>query len=299
MAKGERLGIANCPIYPRNNVFHADISTLPVLPNSAAIIKASGSGEIVRSTFKARINEGSRGGYPINIVDSTKMSQTTVWGLAHGLVDLGKHPIPNNPRIEGYPGIAWDQHLLVLDTATCTSHEFFLVRKPTPLINHWSADAGVRLNLTSNDAHGKSVAASGFSLLAGMVRYDEVAAGKIDHALAIGLPTISNLPPVWPATRTDGRSAVPNTPRMGMMFRLRADADLRGLGPSALLMAKAMQTHGAILKDTNLSGMSINGENDHRWDDDDLSTLKKLSVADFEVVDPTAMKISNDSYAIR
>ncbi|HTO00214.1 MAG TPA: hypothetical protein VL068_06020 [Microthrixaceae bacterium] len=299
VAKGERLGIANCPIYPRNNVFHADITSLPVLPNSAAIIKAAGSDEIVRSAFKARVNQGSRGGYPINIVDSSTMKHSRVWGLAFGgMKDLGKHPIPKDPRVEGYPGVAWDQHLLLFDTATCTSHEFFLFRKPIGF-SDWAADMGVRLDVTSNDVHGRTSVASGFSLLAGMVRYDEVLAGKIDHAVAIGLPTISALPPVWPATYTDGVSKLPNTPRMGMMFRLRSDVDLSGLGRTARMMAEAMQTHGAILKDTNLSGMAINGENDHRWDDDDLSTLKQLTIADFEVVDPTSMKVADDSWEIR
>ncbi|MGB6057086.1 MAG: hypothetical protein WBF71_02395, partial [Microthrixaceae bacterium] len=241
----------------------------------------------------------SRGGLPINIVDSSTMKQSKVLSLLHGPVDLGEHPIPANPRIEGYPGVAWDQHMLLFDTATCNSHEFFLVRSPNALTNFWWADSGYRLDMRSNKANKGSAAASGFSMLAGLVRYDEVAAGRIDHAVGFSLPIISNLPPVWPATGTDGKSDTPNAPRMGMMFRLRADTDLSSMGPTARLIAKAMQTHGAILSDSNQSGFAIGGENDDRWDDADLATLSKLTASDFEVIDPTPMKVADDSYAIR
>ncbi|MGB3410780.1 MAG: hypothetical protein WBA45_06240 [Microthrixaceae bacterium] len=299
VAKGDRLGIGNCPVLPNNNVFHADITTLPVLANSAAIVRAAGAQVKVRPAFSAGVHEGSRGGLPINIVDSSKMKQSTVFSLLHGPVDLGQHPIPQNPRIEGYPGIAWDQHMLLFDTATCNSHEFFLVRPPTALTDFWWADSGVQLDMRSNEMNKGSATASGFSMLAGMVRYDEVTRGSINHAVGFAFPTISKLSPVWPASGSDGKSNDPNAPRMGMMFRLRSDVDLNSLAPTARLIAKAMQTHGAILSDSNHEGIALAGENDDRWDDADLATLSKLTMADFEVVDPTPMKVADDSYAVR
>ncbi len=299
VANGERRRIGSCPVFPKNNVFHADIRSLPVAANSAATIKASGANSGVRPAFSAGVHQGSRNGMPINVVDSSKMHSTPVYSLLHGFNDLGSHPIPANPRIEGYPGIAWDQHMLLVDTATCSSHEFFLVRPPNVVTNFWWADSGLRLDLTSNKATEHSATASGFSLLAGMVRYDEVASGSVNHAVGFALPTISDRGPIWPATGSDGRSKDPNAPRMGAIFRLRSDVNLSKLGPTARMIAKAMQVHGAILSDTTPEGFAISGENDERWNDHDLATLTQLKISDFEVVNAAPMKVADGSYEIR
>jgi hypothetical protein len=85
---------------------------------------------------------------------------------------------------------------------------------------------------------------------------------------------------------------------MGSWFRLRADADLSALGPQALVVARALQTYGAVLADTG-PGLTLAGEPDVRWDDADLATLTSLSMADLQVVDPTPMMVSPDSHQIR
>ena len=60
------------------------------------------------------------------------------------------------------------------------------------LLNMWYADSVVTIGLDSNVPRPNgTVTASGFSLLAGMVRYDEVATGSIDHVLTMALPTIA------------------------------------------------------------------------------------------------------------
>jgi len=54
-----------------------------------------------------------------------------------------------------------------------------------------------------------------------------------------------------------------------------------------------------MVVDTTVSGIALSGEPDLRWDDQDLATLGGLSAADFEIVDPTPMKIADGSYQIR
>ncbi|MHB1140078.1 MAG: hypothetical protein ACYC2O_14065 [Microthrixaceae bacterium] len=302
ITEGERMGIGGCQLFPTNNVFHADISSLPALPNSAAIIAAAGADLPVKPSFKSRVWQGSRGGIPINIVDSreTRMQDVNL-GTYHYMSDGRNHPIPANPKVEGHPGMAWDRHMLIVDSATCTSHEFFYAQPPLPVIGtRWSAETAVKFNLSNNASRNRgSAIAAGFSMLARLVRYDEIAAGRLDHVLGISLPKISNQGEIWPAGNSDGRSSDPNAPRMGMWFRLRADVDLSGLGPDALLIARALQRHGAILGDTGPDKATIVGENDERWDDDDLATLNQLELSDFEIVDPTPMKVSDTSYEIR
>ncbi len=300
---GERMPIAGCQLFPANNVFRADISSLPAAPNSAAVIAAGGgAGMQLRSGFKSSIWQGSRGGIPINVVDSrqTPMQDVNV-GTYHYMSDPRNHPIPANPKVEGHPGMAWDRHLLIVDQATCRSHEFFYAQPPLPVVGtRWSAETAVKFDLSSNASRNRgSAIAAGFSMLARMIRYEEVAAGRLDHVLGITLPNISNQGAIWPASGSDGRSSDPNMPRMGSWFRLRADADLSGLGPDALLIARALQRHGAILGDTGPAHLSLLGENDARWNDADIDGLKRFTLADFELIDPTPMKVSNTSYEIR
>lgn len=300
VSAGARAGIGDCPIYPVNNAFHADITSLAVSPNSGATIAAAGAGLSVR-TAHSNVYMGSRGGIPVNVVDSRSTPMTNVRGGLYAYQsDLLNHPIPSSARLEGYPGIAWDRHLLLFDVATCSSHEFFWVTPPSIFLNMWSADMAATLDLTSNAMRTRGTAtASGTSMLAGMIRYDEVAAGRVDHTIGITLPTISSQPALWPAQRTDGRSNDPNAPRMGTWLRLRSDVDLSGLGPDARAIATALQVHGAVVTDTGSEKVGLNAENDGRWRDGDLATLERLKLSDFEVVDASPMKVADGSYEIR
>ncbi|MCB1256375.1 MAG: hypothetical protein KDB26_04675 [Microthrixaceae bacterium] len=299
IAQRTRMGIGNCPIYPRNNVFHADVRSLPKSSNSDQIIAAMGSAKVRGMT--SVVWQGSRSGYPVNVVDSGIDPSVTFvkQGFLLRPESIGSFPMPANPRLEGDPTPAWDQHLLLFDKSTCKSHEMFLVRTPSrSFYRTWEADSAHTLDLTSNAIPNVASTVSAISLLAGLVRYEEVASGSIDHVLTVDFPKVSNRAPVWPAVRTDGQNSDPNAPRMGSWLRLK-NVDLSKFGPTARVVIKALQTHGAIIKDSNTSDISINGENDSRWDDADMNTLAALTAADFEVVDPTPMMVSANSYEIR
>lgn len=300
ITSGERLGIENCAVFPRDHAFHADISGLPVAAGSEAIIEAAGADLILQPGFGSLVWRGSRTGLPINVVDSRAVPSVDVLGGEYAyLSDLSGHPIPDSPKVEGFPGAAWDRHMLIVDTATCTSHEFFYATR-IPVVGRWHAATAVTFDLGSNDIRDRGAAnAAGTSMLAGLLRHDEVERGQIDHTLSFSLPRIAKREPVWPASGTDGRSTDPNAPPMGTWFRLRADTDLSGLGPDARVIAQALQLHGAVLGDTGPDYIGLAGENDERWDDADLETLKTLTLADFEVVDPSAMQVEEGSYQIR
>lgn len=299
IAEKTRMGIGDCPIYPRNNVFHADVRSLAKHVDSDRIIAAMGN-EKVRGMTSV-VWQGSRSGYPVNVVDSRSDRQVTFvkQGFLLQPEPIGTFPMPANPRLEGDPTPAWDQHLLLFDKATCKSHELFLTRTPNlSFYRTWEADSAHTLDLTSNVIPHEASTVSAISLLAGLVRYEEVASGSINHVLTVDYPRASNQPAVWPAVRSDGRSSDPYAPKMGTWLRLK-NVDLSRFGPTARVVIKALQTHGAIIKDSNASDISINGENDPRWDDADMNTLSQLTAADFEVVDPTPMMVSPNSYEIR
>jgi hypothetical protein len=300
VAAGERPGIGGCPLFPRDNAFHAAIGHLPVHPGSDRMIAAAGPMNL-RAGFSAKPWEGARAGYPVNIVDSrTSRIVSVVGGHYAGTSDLDGHPVPPAPRFEGWPDNRWDRHLLVVDTATCVSHEMIGVSPPwANLLGLWLVDKAVKIDLRSNEYRLRgAVKAGGVSMLAGLVRYDEVATGDLDHVISMSMPNARAGAPVWPARHSDGTNPDPEAPPMGAWFRLRRDVDLSGLGPQAMTIARALQDHGGVVVDTSPS-LTLSGEPDLRWDDADLGGLRGLTLDDFEVVDPTPMMTSPHSLRIR
>jgi hypothetical protein len=163
----------------------------------------------------------------------------------------------------------------------------------------WLVDKAVKIDLRSNAYRpAGSVKVAGVSMLAGLVRYDEVATGRLDHVVAASIPNARSGAPVWPARYSDGPNPDPAAPPMGTWLRLRSDVDLDDLGPQARTIARAMRDHGVVIGDTG-GRFSISGEPDVRWDDADLAGLRTLTFADFEVVDPTPMIVSRNSLQIR
>lgn len=301
VAARQRLGVAGCPLFPEDHVFHADVRSLPVSPFSESVVAAIGAGMTVRPGFGALVWLGSRAGYPVNVVDATARPTdvVTYYQPAHPDHALGI-PMPPEPRFEGWPGRAWDRHLLLVDPASCVSTELINVMPPGENLwagGHWYADGVAEFDLRSNEPPRFAVTASGVSLLAGLVRYDEVASGSLNHVVGLTVPDIAPRA-VWPARTSDGRAADPHAPPMGTWLRLRADADLSALGPQATVVARALQGHGGIVVDTG-PGLTVVGEPDVRWDDRDLASLSTLVVGDFEVVDPSPMKVADRSHQIR
>jgi hypothetical protein len=280
------------------------VRTLPVTAGSAATIRAEGgSGVRLRAGFSSRIVEGSRTGTPINVVDPATARPTdfvsALW--SSGWSTATDVPMPADPRFEGWPGRAWDKHLLLVDPRDCTSRELIDVMPPGENLTaggRWYADAVATIDLGSDRAPDHAVVAAKLSLLSGLVRYDEVASGDIRHVLTMSLPVVRRGAPVWPAQASDGRSDDPAAPPMGSWFRLRPDVDLSGLGPEARTVARALQVYGAVAVDSG-PHLAIDGEPDVRWDDADLDSLRTLSAADLQVVDPTPMRVSSDPADLR
>jgi hypothetical protein len=304
-----RLPIAGCDIYPDDHVFRADVRALPVRADSAASIAGAGGTSLtLRAGFTSGIWEGSRAGVPINVVDPTLTRPTDFMVAAVYDEMTGDRrfdvPLPHNPRIEGWPGRAWDKHLLILDPATCRTRELINVQPPgenlyASQFGSWYADAVVEMDLASNDfPESGAVTSGGFSIIGGLIRYDEVAQDELNHVLGVSLPEIRAGDPIWPALGNDGRMQRDDLPQMGSWLRLRPEVDLSNLGPQARVIAEALKVHGAVLGDTG-GFFALGGEPDHRWDDDDLAGLAGLSIADFELVDPTPMIVDPGSWAIR
>lgn len=305
---GERLGIGGCPLFPTDHAWHATVTGLERHPDSDRMIAATGPELPARPRFGAKIaRDGTRSGIPYNVVDGSTVKRVDVIVTRdHSKNGAGRGvPIPDGEvKFEGWPGKSWDRHVVIVDTSTCESRELFYAREPADDLlgigggNWWAAGAGT-FDMRSNEPGDGNATAGNQSLMAGMVRYEEVAAGRVDHALTMTLYKIRQGEPLWPAMGTDGRSEDPDAIPMGSWLRLKADTDLSALGPQARIVAEALQRHGAVVMDTTGHSFAFQGEPHPDWDDADVKTLSTLTLSDFEVIDASPMMASPDSYQLR
>jgi hypothetical protein len=69
----------------------------------------------------------------------------------------------------------------------------------------------------------------------------------------------------------------------GMRLRLKASFDISSYSQTNKVILTAMKNYGLIFSDIG-SDFFISGAPNERWDNDDLSQLKKITAANFEVV---------------
>ena len=139
----------------------------------------------------------------------------------------------------------------------------YLARKDTS--GHWKAESGAIFDLRSNDlrpAGWTSADAAGLPILPGLIRYEEVAAGEIDHALRFTTDETRNTY-LYPARHQASDLSGTQYPPMGLRVRLKSTANLTGLSAHAKTIAVALQHYGMILAD-NGSPWYVTGVSDAR-----------------------------------
>src|SRR6266568_4392787 len=285
--------IGGCPLFPANNIWNQDISTLPVHPNSANFIASIGSTGHIHADFGAGLYDGGPIGIPYTIVPGNQRYVPVRFGYADES-DPGPYPIPSNAPIEGGSQSTGDRHVIVVDSGTCKLYEMFDSHPQSD--GSWTAGSGAVWSLNSNALRPKtwtSADAAGLPILAGLVRYDEVASGAIHHALRF---TVSRTQRafLWPARHFASSNTDLNLPPMGLRLRLKASVDISFFSPQNRIILTALKHYGMIVAD-NGSSWYISGAPDSRWNNDDLHELSKISGSDFEVVDESSLRISPDS----
>ena len=126
-----------------------------------------------------------------------------------------------------------------------------------------------------------SADAAGLPIFPGLARYDEVAAGAINHALRFTLQ-YSQAAFTPPASHWAANSTNPYAAPMGMRMRLKSSFNISGFPPQSKVILRALQQYGMIMAD-NGSSIYISGAPDDRWDNDDLGALKSVPASAFEV----------------
>jgi hypothetical protein len=278
---------AGCSLFPADNIWNTPITTSPRDANSDAYVAAIGAGTGPHPDFGSGLYEGRPIGIPFVSVPKTQPGVPVEFYYADES-DPGPYPIPDDAPIEGGICGAGDRHILIVQAETCRLYELF---DATRQGDGWSAGSGAIFDLRSHalrQAGWTSADAAGLPILPGLIRYEEVAAGVIEHALRFTAAQTREAY-VWPARHEAGSTDDPDVPPMGQRFRLRADFDISGFSRVNRVILTALQTYGMILAD-NGGDWFLSGVPDERWDNDDLHELKnRVHGSDFEAVNCAAL----------
>jgi hypothetical protein len=281
--------IGGCQVFPSSSVWNQRVDGLPVAKDSAVLIRSIGLDSPVHPDFGSGLYDGQRIGIPYVVVSGGVTPKARPKFDYADESDPGPYPIPANVPIEGAPNPDdGDRHALIVDRDTCTLYELYALHRSG---SGWAAGSGAIWKLDSNrlrPAGWTSADAAGLPILPGLARYDEVAAGAIDHALRFTAPRTRRAY-IYPARHFASSATDPSLPPMGLRVRLKAGVDVSGFPPQARVVLEALMRYGMILAD-NGSPWYISGAPDPRWSNDDLHSLGRLTGADFEVVDTSGLR---------
>ena len=265
--------------FSSSSLWNTDISAAPVDPNSTMVI----SNYIGNSTnMHPDFGTDPTYGIPFVVVDGTQNLVNVNLGAYSDESDPGPMPVPANAPVEGGSSSTGDRHVLVLNKGNCFLYELYNASPNSD--GSWNADSTAVWDLLGNEQRPytwTSADAAGLPIFPGLVRYDEAAAGNIQHAFRFTLPhTRAAFTP--PASHWAANTSDVNAPPMGMRLRLKASYDISGFSTQMQTILAAMKKYGLILAD-NGSALYVTGASDPRWGSD-LDSLKTVPATAFEVV---------------
>ena len=284
--------IGNCPVLPADSIWNTPVDQLPVSASSAAWVATIGATKTAHPDFGSGLYDGAPMGIPYVTVPGTQVKYPASFDYADES-DKGPYAIPLNAPIEGGSASTGDRHALSIDTTNCILYELY---SAYPQAASWIAGSGAIFDLLSNALRPSgwtSTDAAGLPVFPGLVRYDEVAAGEIAHAIRFTVPQTQRAF-VWPARHYASSLTGAQYPPMGARFRLRSGFDISSFSAANQVILRALQKYGMMLAD-NGSAWFLSGAPDDRWNNDDLHNLSLLKGSDFEAVDVSPLMVDPNS----
>jgi hypothetical protein len=274
-------------IFPADNPWNKDISTEPVDPGSSQILDPYASTGI-KADFGSGLWLGAPIGIPYVVVCGNQSKTEVIWransrdGNYGDESDPGPYAIPLSAPIEGNG--EGDSHVIAVDKENGLLYELYNASLNG---NHWEASSGAIFDLNSNKVRTEgwtSADAAGLPIFPGLVRYEEILKGEIDHAIRFTLAS-SNVKPayIYPARHKVNSKGGQYSLPFGARIRLKAGFNISGYPPNLQVILRAMKKYGLILADIG-SNMYISGAPDERWNNDELRQLGNISANNFEVV---------------
>jgi hypothetical protein len=294
-ADADRI-LAALQVFPPDNAWNQDISSMPVHRDSAKIVASVGADKHIDFNLDMCfiLVPPNQKRVPIKILEYQAES------------DPGPFPVPDNAPIENWPLTrnedvkalprpgetleqiqrvgTGDRHLILVDPIGGKLHEFWQARRTD---QGWQASNAATFDLKTGKLRPErwtSADAAGLPIFPAVVRYDECERGMVEHAMRFTVKR-SRRGYVLPATHWASSNSDPSLPRMGERFRLRKDFDITGYPPHVQAILKGLKKYGMFVAD-NGGDWLMSIAPDRRLKG--LETLTRLKGSDFEVVETGA-----------
>lgn len=275
-----------CSVFPANNVWNMDVSRLPVNSRNRVWKRSMhASSTLLHPDFGPPAY-----GLAWDAVAASHPKVRVSFQYASES-DPGPYPFGPDVHIEG----GSDRHAIMVDAGTCKLYELYAASwnggRPT-------AGSGAIFDLQgahANDlrpATWTSADAAGLPIFPGLVRWDEIQGGAIDHAIRFTVDCTSSRF-IWPA-RHEAGSGNTRCPPMGARFRLKAGFDTSSFGADARVVLTAMKRYGLIVAD-NGSDWYFQGEVNSHWTNGLLDQLKRIPAGAFVAVDESGCQVGPSS----
>jgi hypothetical protein len=283
--------LSGITFFPPTNPWNTPIDTLPVDPASGQMITnhcgsaTTCAGVVVDTSL------------PINVVSGLKPSVSFTFAFASES-DPGPYPVLNSMIWENGPFVPGqskgDHHLLIVDRDNLTLYELYQAYQAPD--GSWHAEGGAIFDLTSDKLRPDcwtSADAAGLPIVPGLVRYDEVAADAINHALRFTL-SVTRQAFVHPATHyTFNGPKTAGWAPMGARFRLPASFDTTNYSAPMRVILTALKKYGMLLAD-NGGPFQLCGAPDPRWVSSGIANYPDV----FAVADKNGVALKGDQFEV-
>jgi hypothetical protein len=194
-------------------------------------------------------------------------------------------PIPKDAK----PAEAADKSLCIVNKEEGKTWGVWELKGSYP--NYTAGNTGVA-TLSSDGVIPNGTRESGFPIIAGLIRPEEIKAGEIRHALVFSFDARDGYDQfVYPATRGADFDSTPANKAMPMGTRLQLDPnfDTSGYPRGARIVMEALKKYGMYLGDENDSkSMSLYFQSNGNWkglfENDDMRAINQLKASDFKVI---------------
>ncbi|MDO8733222.1 MAG: hypothetical protein Q7L55_11755 [Actinomycetota bacterium] len=286
----------SCPMFPDDNYWRARIDSLPINTSSAQWMSNMHPSTSLHPDFGPSFGEQEVPyGMPITVVHGAARVPVTFDYADES--DKVTYPLNKDTLIEGGANANGDRHAIVVDADSCTLFETWNTRQTA---GGWTAGSGAVWSLKSNKLRPKSwtsADAAGLPILPGLLRWVEVKAGQVDHAIRF-TTDVTQRAFIWPARHQAGSTDSVAFPPMGARFRLKSGYSTSGYSKYAQVVLTAMKRYGLVLAD-NGSPWYFQGDADPAWPSVLIAELKRIPASAFEAVDTARLQVSPNSAAVR
>jgi hypothetical protein len=276
----------SCRAFPASNFWNTDIRSLPVSPLSASWLSHMSTGRNLHPDFGPSYGDGPDYGIPVTVVGRHHRKVRVRFDYA-AESNRVRYPLGRDTKIEGGRNSAGDKHAIVVQKYRCRLYETWNTRVRH---GHWRAGSGAVWSLGSNRLRPDgwtSADAAGLPILPGLLRWNEVKAGRVAHAIRF-TTAVTSRHHLWPARHDAGSTNSWAYPPMGARFRMKASFDASSFGPRARVIITAMKNYGLVLAD-NGSPWFFTGERNRNWPANLVEELKRIPASAFEAVDTSSM----------